>query len=173
MRAAYVQAEGFSERSFPVSAATYKKLDIACECLELALSLYVEGRDYFCVIHLAAAAEELLGMHLPEQQRAFTVNWKAQRGLEALESNTTPEGPKAERAAKQEAQRVVNLSKNSVKHMSETEVDITLEPPFEAAWWLEQALRNHRKLGLPKSPTLWKFEDLRTREMKLVLDSDA
>ena len=145
-----------------MSESTYKKLDIASEYLELALSLFVQGRDYFSIIHLAAAAEELLGMHLPEQQRAFSINWKAQRSLEALESNTAPDGQRAEKAAK----RVVNLSKNSVKHMSETDAAINLYPPFEAAWWLEQALKNHSKLGLRKSATIRSFEELRIQQIK-------
>ena len=40
---------------------THKKIDIAMQYLNLALREYTSGQNIFAVIHLAGAAEELLG----------------------------------------------------------------------------------------------------------------
>ena len=50
-----------------MSTIEIPKLEIAREYLELAMQLYVERRNYFCAIHLAAAAAELFDRHLPEE----------------------------------------------------------------------------------------------------------
>ena len=50
-----------------MAEGVFTKLAIACEYLDLAMQLYVEQENYFCAIHLAAAAEELFGSHLPER----------------------------------------------------------------------------------------------------------
>ena len=55
------------------------KLEIACEYLDAAIEFYLACTNSFCVIHLAAAAEELLGKHLREDQRIFTFAWKAEK----------------------------------------------------------------------------------------------
>jgi hypothetical protein len=73
-----------------MAEAIVTKLAIACEYLDLAMQLYIEERNYFCAIHLAAAAEELFGGHLPEQERMHTITWKAQRALHNLETGREP-----------------------------------------------------------------------------------
>ena len=40
------------------------KLDIATELLDRALRLYYERDSYFAALHLAGAAQELLGAHV-------------------------------------------------------------------------------------------------------------
>ena len=57
------------------------KLEIASEYLEAAIGFFLAGTNYFCAIHLSAAAEELFGAHLPEGQRIFTSAWKAEKAL--------------------------------------------------------------------------------------------
>ena len=47
--------------------------------VDAAIEFYLAGRNLFCAIHLAAAAEELLGKHLPEKDRISTFAWKAER----------------------------------------------------------------------------------------------
>ena len=61
--------------------ATYSKLDIAREYLDAAIEAFLARRSFFCAIHLAAAAEELLGAHLPEDKRISTLAWKAEKAL--------------------------------------------------------------------------------------------
>ncbi|MDI1301185.1 MAG: hypothetical protein PSX71_04720 [bacterium] len=145
-----------------MSDAVYRKQDIACEYLDLAFQLFIEQRSYFCVIHLAAAAEEILGMHLPEHERAFTKNLKAQIAMIALESNEKYQDIKA----RKEAVSIINYSKNNVKHMSEMEDQVTINPVHEATWWLEQALKNHAKLGLPITPAQRQFKSMRAHKIQ-------
>jgi hypothetical protein len=69
-----------------MAEATYSKLDIAREFLDTAMRLYVEERDYFSAIHLAAAAEELFGQHLSEDERISTIALRAQISFDILET---------------------------------------------------------------------------------------
>jgi hypothetical protein len=50
------------------------------------MQLYIEERKYFCAIHLAAAAEELFGKHLPAHERIHTIVRNAQQGLQDMET---------------------------------------------------------------------------------------
>lgn len=45
----------------------YKK-DIATEYLNAAMQMYLRKENYFCAIHLAAAAFELFDLHLPKNR---------------------------------------------------------------------------------------------------------
>ena len=129
-----------------------KKLDIALEFLDLAMQLYMEGRNYLCAIHLAGAAEELLGMHRLKAERISELTLKAQKGLQYIETGKLPKDA--------EARKIVNLSKNSIKHMRDnTDDTIDIDPSAEARRWIEDALINLEKLELKKSITMWKFED--------------
>jgi hypothetical protein len=144
-----------------MAKAVFTKLSIACTYLDMAMQLYIEERDYFCAIHLAAAAEELFGKHLPEQERIYTITRKAQRALHEIETGREP--------TKQELEAVVAYAKNAIKHENYDggERSVTLDPVFEARRYIEDALINFNKLresekyrrDLPKSPTMWKFED--------------
>ena len=148
--------------------AVHAKLDIALEYLDLAMQLYMENRNYFCTIHLAAAAEELLGKHLPESACIYNMALKAQKALKILESGHEPENLEM---AHKEAKSVLLSSKNAIKHMNDAETTISIDSASEAAYWIEQALINFYKLKLRKSQTLWKFEDYRNEQMRQELGS--
>jgi hypothetical protein len=42
------------------------KLEIASEFLDAAIEFFLAGCNFFCAIHLSAAAEELFGAHVSE-----------------------------------------------------------------------------------------------------------
>jgi hypothetical protein len=127
------------------------RLGIACEFLDAAIEFFLAQTNFFCAIHLAAAAEELLGAHLPECQRIFTLAWKAEKAL-ISETGRSPSDV--------EARKRVNEWKNEVKHMNDgTGRTLTIDPPFAAEVLIEEALVNFYKLGLQKSAAVWKFED--------------
>jgi hypothetical protein len=143
--------------------AEYKKVDIACEYLDLAMQLFIEQRDFFCIIQLAAAAEELLGMHLPKHERNFEISKKTQISFAALEQGMKrgldPKLPDDMKLAEQEAKLVVLQSKNKIKHMNEHDDDkVMIAPQLESRNWIDDALINFGKLKLPKSQTQWKYE---------------
>jgi hypothetical protein len=133
------------------------KLTIAGEYLDAAIEFFLARTNYFCAIHLSAAAEELLGAHLPEEERISTFAWKAER---ALKSETgAPMGKAA-------ARRSMNEWKNEVKHMDDgTSPTIQIDPAFAAEHHIEQALINFYKLKLRKSAAVWKFEDHQNRSL--------
>lgn len=130
---------------------TSKKIDIATEYLDVAIQLYFEGK-YFSAIHLAGAAAELLGAHLPEPDRHFTLAWKAQKALAGDVTGKLPTDT--------QAKKVINNTKNAIKHMddnSDSEIDINSSQ--EAIHGIEHALSEYYKLKLPKSENIWRFED--------------
>ncbi len=134
------------------------KLEIAREYLDAAIGFFLASTNFFCAIHLAAAAEELFGAHLPECMRISTLAWKAEKALKS-ETGLTP--------SDKGARRSVNEWKNEVKHMSDdTSRTLTIDPTFAAKYHIEQALINFYKLGLQKSAAVWKFEDHQNRRIK-------
>ena len=137
------------------------KLEIASEYLDAAIGLFLAGTNYFCAIHLSAAAEELFGAHLPKDQRIFTLAWKAEK---ALMSET---GPIVSDAV---ARRSVNDWKNDVKHMNDgASPTIRIDPAFAAEHHIEQALINFYKLNLRKSAAVWKFEDYQNHKVRAMV----
>jgi hypothetical protein len=125
------------------------KQDIAREYIDAAIEFFLEGRNYFCVIHLAAAAEELLGAHRPKDKHIFTLAWKAQKELRS-ETGLTP--------SDKEARNDVNKWKHQVKHMSDGVPTLTIDEAAMAEWHIEHALVNYYHLKLPKSAAIWRFE---------------
>jgi hypothetical protein len=150
-----------------VAKATYTKVQIACEYLDAAMDMYIQKRNYLCAIHLAAAAEELLGMHLPAEQRICTLAMKAQMALQILGANPEPGNDATWRVEHEKAKGIVLEPKNQIKHHDRGETDeVLIDPVFEAAHWIEQALINFEKLKLVKSAAYWRFIDYRNREMR-------
>jgi hypothetical protein len=142
-----------------MAKAEFTKMAIACEYLDMAMQFYMEERNYFCAIHLAAAAQELFGKHLPDRARIYTITRKAQRALHQLETGRGP--------SKKELDAVVTYAKNKIKH-EDGELTVTLDPVFEARRYIDDALINFNKLRemeacrpqLPISATMWKFRGM-------------
>lgn len=138
------------------NSSVYNKLNIALEYIDLAIDCYVGGNNYFCAIHLAGAAEELLGQWLAEKERHFSHAVKAEKQLRTIDTGVTP--------SDKDVKYYLNFSKNSIKHMDDGNPHIYLDPIIEARWWIEAALSNFYKTGLPKSAKIWSFEDFRNSE---------
>jgi hypothetical protein len=157
--------------------ASYNKLDIAYEYLETAIRLFVEDRDYFSATHLAAAAEELFGRHLPKDDRISVVALKAQIALQVMEGDKEVDYSAAHDTGGEQykkAKQVVVWEKNEIKHMNDdrTNATVAIDPIDEAREWIEFAIINYEKVktllvywgGIIKSPTMWKFEGYRGRD---------
>jgi hypothetical protein len=140
-------------------ATTYAKLDVAREYLDAAMQMYMNRRDYFCAMHLAGAAAELFDRHLPNgKRRMFEMTWKAEKALHAQDTG--------EVLTDRDAKKVVNWSKNAVKHMNDGEQTISIDAPAEAWWWIEHAFLSFCRLGLPKTPIMWKYQDHESLRMR-------
>lgn len=141
-----------------VAELEVSKLEIADQYLDAAIEFFLTRTNYFCAIHLAAAAEELFGAHLPECQRISTSAWKAEKALKA------EIGPIPSDAA---ARRSVSEWKNDVKHMDDgTSRTVKIDPAFAAEHHIEQALINLYKFNLRKSAAVWKFEDYQNNKVR-------
>ena len=132
------------------------KLEIAHEYLDAAIGFFLSAKNFFCAIHLAAAAEELFGAHFPEPQRVFSSAWKAEKALKS------EQGPIPTDAV---ARKSVNEWKNEVKHMDDSASGtVMIDAAFAAEHHIEQALINFYKLKLQKTASVWKFEDRQNRK---------
>jgi hypothetical protein len=141
-----------------MTSAVYQKLGIAREYLDAAMQMYLEQQNYFCAIHLAGAALELLDHHLPKEDRTFGIAWRAQRALHCDETGEEP--------SDKEINNILNGPKNAIKHMKVEDQTVTLDPVFEAEWWIECALVIWEKLELRKTPTGWRYQDYRNAEIQ-------
>jgi hypothetical protein len=129
------------------------KIDIALEYLDAAITFFLTQRNFFCAIHLAAVAEELFGGHLAEEHRIEQSALKAEKALLA-ERGCDP--------TEREVHRSVKKWKNEVKHMgSRTASSLHIDEVFAADYHIEQALINFYRLGLQKSPAIWRYEDFK------------
>jgi hypothetical protein len=133
------------------------KIDIALEYLDAAITFFLTQRNFFCSIHLAAAAEELFGGHLAEEHRIEASALKAEKALLAEQGHAP---------AEKEVHRSVKKWKNEVKHMRDGTASILhIDEVFAADHHIEQALVNFYKLGLKKSPAIWRYEDFKNTSM--------
>ncbi|MGC9953437.1 MAG: hypothetical protein ABSD21_04060 [Rhizomicrobium sp.] len=133
------------------------KLEIAAEYLDAAMQMYLERRNYFCAIHLAAAAAELFDRHLPPEKSGHEISWRAQEILHEREKRVKPQ--------REEVKNVLYGTKNAIKHMDDGVQTVTVDPIFEARWYIDQALNSAEKLSLRKSPMMWQYRDRRSAEM--------
>jgi hypothetical protein len=146
-----------------VTEVEVSKLEIASEYLDSAIGFFLAGTNYFCAIQLSAAAEELFGAHLPEDQRIFTLAWKAEKALMS-ETGQIPSDAVARRS--------VNEWKNDVKHMNDgASPKIRIDPVFAAEHHIELALINFYRLNLRKSAAVWRFEDYQNRGVRAMAAS--
>jgi hypothetical protein len=144
------------------------KREIACEYLDAAIEFYLAGTNLICAIHLAGAAEELLGKQLPkecpdhpEKERILTSASKAERALVAETGRT-----------EKEARDRIIAVKNQIKHMAndeDTTVTFEFGPLAEAAFQIRHALTNFYKLDLPETPAIRRFEDHQSRRLRALL----
>jgi hypothetical protein len=133
-----------------------EKLTIACELLEQALRLYYE-RFFFSSLHLAGAAEELLGAHLTFLGKTSTFHSLRTAGVEL--ANTLGNG---EQITRRRMEYMLNHAKNRTKHMdSDEDSVITFNPAEEARDLLERAVSDYyhlmRYYPLVETPLLARF----------------
>ena len=139
-----------------MSAQEYSKLKIGQEYLNVAIEFFLLGQNLFCSINLAAAAEELLGVHLPTGERNAILAMKAEKQLIEKTGINARDGEVFGR---------LNEWKNAVKHMDkDRKPTLSIDPIFVAEYHIENALSNFYKLNLKKSSAIWKFEDFKNYE---------
>jgi len=122
---------------------TTPKLLVAAELLDRALRLYYEEGSDFAALHLAGAAEELLGKHVEVSGGESTFNSLKQAAVRLskyINESGTESSPKAIAA-------VMNRAKNSTKHMDgESDGHAHFDPRQEAHDLLDRAVSNYYQL---------------------------
>jgi hypothetical protein len=116
---------------------------VALEFLESALHLYFQSNAYSAALHLASAAEELLGKLLREQQRVPYLDFLQQIMMEAwnkLASEKCIETTDDERISPKSIATFFNNAKNHVKHSI---VPATYDAQVAARDMLWRALWNY------------------------------
>jgi hypothetical protein len=127
------------------SSAAQDRLTSACELLDSALRLYFEGRADFAVLHLAGAAEELLGKHLREIGLAPFVDQLQTVMMGAWKTLVEKEPSAAQRSTLTPAiiAEFINRAKNHVKHSIQP---VSFDVRTEACAMLARAALNYSHL---------------------------
>jgi hypothetical protein len=115
------------------------KLEVACELLDRALRLYYEGGSDFAALHLAGAAEELLGRHV--ELAGGEPSFKSLRAAAVRLSKYLSEDG-AESEAKDIA-ALMNHAKNATKHMGSKDAHVLFDPRSEAHDVLDRAVTDY------------------------------
>lgn len=96
------------------------KLAVASEYLTRAIELYFRGDSYFSALHLAGAAQELLGKFV-ERSGGVSAHTSLAQGAVRISALLDPDGvPSTER----EIKSIINHAKNRVKHMNDVGDDV-------------------------------------------------
>ncbi len=132
----------------------YEKLDIVSQMIETALSLFLERKDYFSVLQIAGACDEILGKYL----KLKGINTSLETDVEAV--NSIKKSLSGVDSTFKETRDFLNKSKNSIKHMNDSaDTTVTMDPEDEAEEMLDRAIANWRKLGRSSTPLMEKFLD--------------
>ena len=139
---------------------TYPKLDVACQQLETALRLFFHSEEYFSVITLAGAAEEILGAHLKIIGKTTSLESLVQGAVgisKALTGN--PSKPKS-------ILIIANHAKNSSKHMDgDDDTTFNANPKKDATDILGRAIDNYYELmshsDIPETLLVQRFNHYR------------
>ena len=131
----------------------FKKIDIAKEYIETAI-LHYEDKKYFQALHLAGAAEELIGKLLRKEK--IKTSLESEKEDFVLFNKLVMKRDISEKHAAD----FLNKSKNAIKHLDETNPKdeyIELDPKEDANNLLKRAIKNLWRLEGELSPSMEKF----------------
>lgn len=106
-----------------------EKINIAAELLDRALDLYFRGDSYFSSLHLAGAAEEILGNYVT--RLGGEPSFENTRSVAVAIADRSNDG--AETITRRKMADTMNLPKNRTKHMNASGDDCVSFDPKEAA----------------------------------------
>jgi hypothetical protein len=137
-----------------MAEAVYQKVDIARQQLDTAIRLFLEGTDYFSVVTLAGAAEEILGQEL--EFRGLTSSIRNMSEIGAQVSAYLDNPP----ATAKEIRDRANHARNNLKHHSPPqEATLTIDIRQEAIDMLSRAFDNATMLDASWSDQMFKFNE--------------
>jgi hypothetical protein len=132
---------------------SHSKKQIALTQLETGLRLFQEANDYYSVVTLAGAADEILG-RLLESRGGVTALVSLTRAAAAIHLKVHGE-PSDEKEFVQRA----NHARNSLKHLgARSEETVRLDIREEATDMLDRAISNYWALTQSMTPAMEAFE---------------
>ncbi len=120
---------------------TYKKEDIAMQFFNLALAEYVKAENMFAVIHLAGAAEEMLGkiVSINSGESALSRTQRLIRSWYSIIGKNTPTNG--------ESNKYILNTKNSIKHINgPADLEIKMEVAREAKEIIRRTIENFNQI---------------------------
>ena len=137
-----------------MAEASYRRIDLALEQLDVALELFLSKRSMVSALTLAGAAEEILGKTLKLNGRKTTLEFE-HSAIEQVETFLRRQ-PFTWKDFIDEKNRV----RNAAKHIGEESgAEIIADLEDEALWMLVRACDNHKRLDLPATSRMAEFED--------------
>lgn len=137
-----------------VTEATYQRVELALEQLDVALELFLSKRSMVSALTLAGAAEEILGKALKLKGKRTTLEFE-HSAIEQVETFLRRQ-PFLWKDFINEKNRV----RNAAKHMGEkSAAEIVADLEDEALWMLVRACDNHKRLDLPPTSRMAEFDD--------------
>jgi hypothetical protein len=135
---------------------SHSKLQIALRQLDTALRLFEEGNDYYSVVTLAGAADEIFGRLLESQGGVSAL---ASLTKAAVAIHLTVHGKAGDEKAYVER---ANRARNALKHLKAGGADhVALDICEEAADMLDRAISNYWELAQTITPAMERFERAR------------
>lgn len=132
---------------------THNKVNLAIEQLEVALSLFLEGKSYVSALTLAGAAEEILGMAVQIEgiENSLQESYRIYCASDLSWINPTKTWGEFTTKGK-------NKVRNAVKHVSDAS-DLTFQADIkdEALWLLVRAIDNYNRLGFSSTELMHEF----------------
>ena len=120
---------------------SFTKIEIAVKQIETAIDIYMRGQDFFSLITLAGAGEEILGRLIENSGGRHSLNKQAEALIEIHKVINQKE------VDLKTARNTINKSKNSIKHMGSSQDEtIIMDPTFEAEAMLYRAIENYYAL---------------------------
>jgi len=142
-----------AEYAYEYTYRRYEKIYIAQELLNKAIELFEMGDNYFASLHLAGAAEEVLGKILEAKGIENSLQSQKRAFIEINKLN-------GRHISKRHAAAFLNRSKNAIKHLDYTkEADfcVDLDAKEEARDLIKRAISNCWKLEIELSPAMMSF----------------
>jgi hypothetical protein len=132
---------------------SFTKSDIALQQIETALDLYLNNKDYFSVITLAGAGEEILGQLLKEAGKENSLGQRTASLVGMYDALSQ------KRVEERRARNDLNRARNSIKHMDDKNADfrVEMDPAVEAVDMLYRAIENYYSLCSNLTPNMQKF----------------
>ena len=136
---------------------TFKSICIAIEQLETALRLYEAGEEYFSIITLAGAAEDIIRKQC-EAKNIETSLASLQSAATEIHKYLNPNESHDEKTLKKEFAIRANYARNKAKHINPSvEPTLTIDPKEEARDLLNRAVDNYWALEHDLTPAMQTF----------------